>query len=63
MEIQHVDKLEKDRNLMYLYSNWLKLKQNEKGLHFRAAALLLMTRGPPTAISAYYNLEMALLCF
>lgn len=48
---------------MYPCSNWLKLKQDEKGLHFRVAALLLMTRGPPTAISAYYNLEMALLRF
>lgn len=57
------DKSEMDSSLMYLCSNWLKLKQDEKGLHFRVAALLLMTRGPPTAISAYYNLEMARLCF
>lgn len=62
-EIWYADKQAMDSRLMYLCSNGLKLKQDKKGLHFREAALPLMTRGPPTAISAYYNLEMALLCF
>lgn len=54
------DKSEMDGSLMYRRSNWLKLKQDEKGLHFGVAASLLMTGGaPPTAISAYYNSEMA----
>lgn len=45
---------------MYRRGNWLKLKQDEKGLHFGVAASLLMTGGAPsTAISAYYNSEMA----
>lgn len=57
------DKQAMDSGLMYLCSNELKFKQDEKGLHFRRAASLLMTRGPPTTMSAYYNLEKALLCF
>ena len=62
-ETLYADKQAVDSRLMYLCSNGLNLKQDEKGLHFRGATLLLMTRGPPTAISAYYNLEMAFLCF
>lgn len=62
-EILYAAKQAMDSRLMYLCCNGLKLKQDEKGLHFRGAALLLMTRGPPTAISAYYNFEIALLCF
>lgn len=45
---------------MYRRGNWVKLKQDEKGPHFGVSASLLMTGGaPPTAISAYYNSEMA----
>lgn len=62
-EILCADKQVMDGSLMYLCTNWLKLELDEKGLHLRGAALLLMTRGPPTAIAAYYYLEMALLCF
>lgn len=61
--IIYAGKQETDNRLMHLCSNGSKLKQDEKGLHFSGAALVLMTRGPPTAISAYYNLEIALLCF
>lgn len=57
------DKQATKSKIMYICGNGLKLKQDGKGLCFGAAELLLMTRGAPTAISAYYNLEMALLCF